>query len=64
MSQATKDAQREKERLSKNAKRQVETQEESAHRRKTERDCKMKKRLFETQEESAKRKKTMRECVT
>ncbi len=64
MSQEKKDAQREKERLSKNAKCQVETQEVSAQRKKTDRDCKMRKRLFETQEESAQRKKTMRECVT
>ncbi len=64
MSQEKKDAQREKERLSKNAKRQVETQEESAQCKKTDRDCKMRKWLFETQEESAQRKKTMQECVT
>ena len=57
--QEKKDTQREKERLSKNAKRQVETQEESAQRKKTDHDCKMRKRLFETQEESAQRKKTM-----
>jgi hypothetical protein len=43
MSQEKKDAQREKERLSKNEKRRVETQEENAKRRKTEHDCMMKK---------------------
>ncbi len=42
MSQEKKDAQREKERLSKNAKRQVVTQEESAKRNKTDRDRKTK----------------------
>jgi hypothetical protein len=53
MSQEKKIAQREKERLSKNAKRQVETQEDSAQRRKINSECMKRKRLFETQEESA-----------
>ena len=64
MSQEKKDAKREKERLSKNAKHQVETQEESAQRRKINFECMKRKQLFETQEESAKRKKTIQECMT
>ncbi len=48
MSQEKKDAQRVKERLSKNAKRQVETQEESAQRRKINCECMKRKQLFET----------------
>ena len=63
MSQEKKDALREKDRLSKNAKRQVETNEESAQRRRINCECMMRKCLFETQEESALRKKTMRDCV-
>ncbi len=43
MSKEKKDAQRVKERLSKNAKHRVEIQEENAQRRKTNRDCKMRK---------------------
>ena len=39
ISQEKKDTKREKERLSKNAKRQVETQEESAQRRKINFEC-------------------------
>ncbi len=54
MSQEKKDAKREKERLTKNAKRQVETQEESAQHRKINFECMKRKRLFETQKESAK----------
>ncbi len=57
-------AQREKERLSKNAKWQVETQEDSDQCRKINCECMKRKRLFGTQEESAIRKKTMQECVT
>jgi hypothetical protein len=57
-----KDAQREKERLSKNEKRQMETQEESAQCRKINCECMKSKQLFEilfeTQEESTQRKKT------
>ena len=64
MSQEKKDAQGEKERLSKNAKCQVETNEDSAQRRKINCECTKRKRLFETQEESAQCKKTMLECVT
>ncbi len=66
MSQEKEDAQMEKERLSKNAKRQVETQEESAQRRKINCECMKSKRLFETlfetQEESAQCKKTDCDC--
>ena len=47
MSQEKKDAQREKDRLSKNAKRQVETQEESAKRNKTIQECVTKQRQNE-----------------
>ena len=50
MSQEKKDTQRAKERLSKNAKRQVETQEESAQHRKIDRHRKMRQRLTETDE--------------
>ncbi len=48
MSQEKKNAKREKERLSKNTKRQVETQEESAQRRKINFECMKRKQLFET----------------
>ena len=64
MSQEKKDTQREKERLSKNAKRLVETHEDKAQHRKINCKCMKRKRLFETREESAKRNKTIRECVT
>jgi hypothetical protein len=64
MSQEKKIAQRKKERLSKNAKQQVETQEDSAQCRKINCECMKRKPLFETQEESAQRKKTMRVFVT
>ena len=64
MSQEKMDTQRVKGRLSKNAKRQVETREESAQRRKINCEYMKRKRLFETQEESVKRRKTMRECVS
>ena len=63
MSQEKKDAQREKERLSKNAKHQVETNKESAQRRKINCECMKRRCLFETQEESALRKKTNRDCM-
>ena len=62
MSQEKMVAQRVKERLSKNAKCQVETQEDSAQRRKINCEYMKRKRLFETQEESDQRKKTMQEC--
>jgi hypothetical protein len=58
MSQEKKDAQRDKEKLSKNAKRHLETPEENTQRRDNDRDRKTRKRLFETPEDSAKRKKT------
>ena len=63
MSQEKKDAQREKERLSKNAKHQEETQEDSAQRRKINCEYMKRKRLFETQEESVKRKKIIQDCM-
>ncbi len=47
MSQEKKEAQREKDRLSKNAKRRVETQEESAKRNKTIQECVTKQRQNE-----------------
>ena len=61
MSQEKKDAQREKERLSKNAKRQKETQEVIIQRKKIDCEYKKRKRLFETQEESVQRKKINRD---
>ncbi len=61
MSQEKKDAQREKERLSKNAKHRVETQEESAKRNKTILECVTKQRQSETQEQGAKRNKADRD---
>ncbi len=64
MSYEKKIAQREKERLSKNANQQVETQEDSAQCRKINCECMKRKHLFETQEESAQCRKTMRECET
>ena len=63
MSQEKKDTQRAKETLSKNAKRQVETQEDSAHRRNINCEYMKRKRLFETQEESDQRKKINRDCI-
>ncbi len=59
ISQEKKDAQREKERLSKNAKCCTETQEECAKCKKTGRDCKTTKRQIETSDQAAKCKKTM-----
>jgi hypothetical protein len=59
MSQEKKDAQREKERLSKNAKRHTKTQEECAKRKKTDCDCKTTKQQTETLDQAAKCKKTM-----
>jgi hypothetical protein len=63
-SQEKKDAQKEKERLIKNAKCCTETQEECAKCRKTNCDSMMRKRPAETDEQGAKRKKTMQECVS
>jgi len=63
MSQEKMDAQRVKERLSKNAKRQVETQDDSAQRRKINCEYMKRKRLFETQEESDQCKKIIRDCM-
>ena len=57
------DTQRLKERLSKNAKRQVETQEDSAQRRKIDRHRKMRKRQTETDEQSAQRMTINCECM-
>ncbi len=64
MSQEKKHAQREKERLIKNAKHRTETQEECDKHRKTNCDSMMGKRQTETDEQGAKRKKTMQECVS
>ncbi len=50
MSQEKKEAQSERERLIKNAKRQMETQEECDKRRKINRDSMMRKRQTETEE--------------
>ncbi len=61
MPQEKKDAQREKERLSKNAKCCTKTQEECAKGKKTDRDCKMTKQQTETLDQAAKCKKTMRD---
>ncbi len=63
MSQEKKGNQREKERLSKNAKRCTETQEECAKRRKINCDSMMRKRQTKTNEQGAKCMKTMQECV-
>ncbi len=59
MSQEKKHAQREKERLIKNAKCCIETQEECDKCRKTKRDCMTRKRQNETEEQATKRKMTM-----
>jgi len=64
MSQEKKDAQRERERLIKKAKRCTETQEECVKRRKTNCDSMMRKRQTETNKQGAKRKKTMQKCVS
>ena len=64
MSQEKKEVQRERERLIKNAKRQLETQEECDKCRKTNCDSMMGKRQTETDKQGAKRKKTMQECVS
>ncbi len=59
MSQEKKDAQREKERLSMNAKCCTKTQEECAKRKKTDGDCKATKRQTEMSDQAAQCKKTM-----
>ncbi len=59
-----KDVQREKERLSKNAKCHNKTQEECAKCRKTMRECVKRQQQTETYKEGAKRKKTDRDCKT
>ncbi len=64
MSQEKKDAQREKERLIKNAKHCTKTQEECDKRRKTKRDCMTRKKQNKTEEQATKCKKTMQECVS
>ena len=64
MSQEKKDAQREKERIIKNAKHCMETKAECDKHRKNNRDSMMRKRQTETNEQGAKRKMTMRECVS
>ncbi len=64
MSQEKKHSLREKERLIKNAKRRMETQEECGKRRKTKWDCTTRKRQNETEEQATKRKKTMQKCVS
>ncbi len=58
MSEEKKDGLREKERLSKKAKRCTKTQEESAKHKNTNRECIMRKRQTETEEQAAKRKNT------
>ncbi len=63
MSQKKKDAHREKERLSKNAKHCTETQEECAKLKKTNRDCIMRKRQTETSDQAAKCKNTNPDCI-
>jgi hypothetical protein len=62
MSQEKKDAQREKERLSKNAKCCTETQEECSKRRKTMRECVKRQQQTETDKQGAKCKKTDHDC--
>ncbi len=59
MSQEKKEAQSERERLFKNAKHQMETQEECDKRRMINRDSMMRKRQAETEEQGAKHKKTI-----
>ncbi len=58
MSQEKKDAQREKERLSKNAKRCTKTQEECAKCKKIMQECVRRQPQSETNEKGAQRKKT------
>ncbi len=63
LSQEKKYAHREKDRLSKNAKRHTKTQEECAKCKKTNHDCIMRKQQTETSDQAAKHKKTNRECI-
>ncbi len=63
MSQEKKDAHREKDRLSKNAKHHTKTQEECAKHKKTNRDCIMRKPQTEMLDQAAKRKKTNCDCI-
>ncbi len=63
LSQGKKDTHREKDRLSKNAKRHSETQEKCAKRKKTNCDCIMRKQQTETSDQAAKHKKTNRDCI-
>ncbi len=53
LSQEKKDAHREKDRLSKNAKYHTKTQEECAKRKKTNPDCIMRKQQTETSDQAA-----------
>ncbi len=64
MSQEKKDAQRKKERLSKNAKHCTETQEECAKCKKIMQECVRRQWQTETDEQGAQRKKTECECKT
>jgi hypothetical protein len=64
MSQEKKEAQREKERIIKNAKRCMETQAKCDKHRNINRDCMMRKRHTETNEQGAKHKMTMQERVS
>ncbi len=64
MSQEKKENQKDKERLSKNAKRCTETQEKCAKCSKINCDSMMRKRQTETDKQGAKRMKTMQECVS
>jgi hypothetical protein len=59
MSQEKKDAQREKERLSNNAKCHTKTWEECAKCKKTDHDCKTTKQQTEMLDQASKRKNTM-----
>jgi hypothetical protein len=63
LSQEKKDAHREKDRHSKNAKCHIKTQEECAKCKKTNRDCFMRKQQTETLDQAAKWKKTNRDCI-
>ena len=64
MSQEKKNAQREKERLSKNAKHCTETQEECAKRKNIMQECVRRQQQTETDKQGDQRKKTERECKT
>ncbi len=64
MSQEKTDAQREKERFSKNAKLCTKTQEECAKRRKIVHECVKRQQQTETYEQGAEHKKTVHDCKT